>query len=135
MTYCNNNWYSGQVVLSDTKICPRVGGAVRELNCRAFGNVITQLVAKTRSIICVNLSIEAGARDRNIRETEIDEIRMNGTVHVDEHAVGGQPLRTVAGDGVSVIEMRMLCGIELDIPVVFCAERNVPVSIDLLDCA
>ena len=101
---------------------------LRELNCRTFRNVITQLVAKASSIVCVYFSIESGARDGNIRETKretrIDEVGMDGAVNVDEHTISCQPLRTVTGGGVSMVKVRMLYGIELDIPVVFRAERN-----------
>ena len=62
-------------------------------------------------------------------------MRMSGSIDIDEHTIGGETLRAVAGDSVPVIEMRMLCGIEPDRPVVFGADGNVAVRINPLDCA
>jgi hypothetical protein len=36
-------------------------------------------------------------------------------MHADQHAVGGLALAAVAGHGVTVIEMRMLVDVELNI--------------------
>ena len=39
---------------------------------------------------------------------------MNAGVGVNEDALGGKPLRAVAGDGIAVIEVRMFAGIEFN---------------------
>ena len=43
---------------------------------------------------------------------------MNAGVGVNEHAFGGQALGTVTGDGITVIEVTMIGGIEFDLTVV-----------------
>src|ERR1700733_4869258 len=43
---------------------------------------------------------------------------MNVGIGVDKDPLGGKPLGAVAGDGVAVIEVAMLRGVELDLPVV-----------------
>ena len=43
---------------------------------------------------------------------------MNFSIGVDENAFGGKALGAVAGDGVSVVEMTMLAGVEFDLAVV-----------------
>lgn len=44
----------------------------------------------------------------------IEEVRVNTGVGMNEDALGGMPLRAVAGDSIAVVEMRMLAGIELN---------------------
>ena len=43
---------------------------------------------------------------------------MDAGVGMDEDALGGESLGAVAGDGVAVIEVAMLGGIEFNLPVV-----------------
>ena len=43
---------------------------------------------------------------------------MNTGVGVNEDALGGKALRAVAGDGIAVVEMRILAGVELNLAVI-----------------
>ena len=59
---------------------------------------------------------------------------MRAGIHVHEHALRGHALRTVAGDGIAVIEVAHLADIEADALILAVqADRNA-VAIDLLDC-
>ena len=59
-----------------------------------------------------------GTRDGNITETGIEQIRVNACVSIDEDALCCEALGTVAGDGVTVVEVVVRAGIELDLAVV-----------------
>jgi len=54
----------------------------------------------------------ASARDSDVAETGVEQVGMDPGVGVDEHALGGQALGAVAGDGVAVIEMPVIRGTE-----------------------
>ena len=58
---------------------------------------------------------------------------MDPSVSVNENALGGEPLRAVTGDGIAVVEMTVLDGVELDLAVVVEACRKPTVGMDGLD--
>ena len=60
----------------------------------------------------------AGAGDGDVAEAGVEQVRVDAGVGVDEDAFGGESLGAMTGDGVSVVEMPMLTGVELDLPVV-----------------
>jgi len=53
------------------------------------------------------------------------------SVHVHQHAVGGGSLAAVAGDGISVIDMRVFPDVELHIPVG--VQADLEISFRLLE--
>ena len=54
-------------------------------------------------------------------------------VHVHQHAVGGGTLAAVAGDGVAVIDMRVLSDVELHFLAGVEPNLKISVGVDLLD--
>ena len=60
---------------------------------------------------------------------------MSGSVDIDEHAICGETLRTVACDGISVIKMRVLGRVELNDSTVFQTEGDVAPQVNFLDHA
>ena len=60
--------------LPQTEICHRVSRRVRKLNSRSLGNFGTQLLAKIGSVIGVDLSVEACARDGNVSEAGVEQV-------------------------------------------------------------
>ena len=58
---------------------------------------------------------------------------MDASISVNENAFGGEPLRAVIGDGIAVVEMTMLDGVELDLAVVIEACRKPTLGMDRLD--
>ena len=52
---------------------------------------------------------------------------MDAGVGVDEDALGGESLGAVAGDGIAVVEMAMLAGVELDLAVIVEAGGNAAI--------
>ena len=52
---------------------------------------------------------------------------MNACVGIDQHALGGKALGAVAGDGVAVIEVPMIGGIEFNESIVVEADRDTSI--------
>ena len=58
---------------------------------------------------------------------------MDAGIGMDEDALGGEALGAVTGDGVAVVEMTMLAGVEFDLAVVVEACRDPTIGMDRLD--
>src|ERR1700680_4218083 len=101
-----------------TEICHRVSCRVRKLDSRTLGNLATQPLAKLGSVIGIDLSVEACARDGNVGEAGVEQVWVDAGVAVNEDAFGGKALGAVTGNGVAVVEMTMLVGVEFDLAVV-----------------
>src|SRR5580700_7655919 len=52
---------------------------------------------------------------------------------MNENAFGSEPLRAVTGDGIAVVEMTMVDGVELELAVVVETRRKPTVGMDDLD--
>ncbi len=59
-----------------------------------------------------------GTGDGNIAEARVERIGMDAGIGVNQHALGSEPLRAVACDGVAVIEVALFRSAELDLPVI-----------------
>ena len=75
----------------------------------------------------------AGAGDGDIAETGVEQVRVNAGVGIDQDAFCGESLRAVAGDGISVVEVAMLTGVELYGPVVVESGGDLPIRPDGFD--
>src|SRR5712692_5285682 len=106
---------------------------MRKLKSRTLGNFATQLLTKIGSVIGVDLSVEACARDGDVAEAGVEQIRVDVGIGVDENAFGRKALGAVTGEGVAVVEMTMLAGVEFDLAVVVEACREPTVGMDCLD--
>ena len=80
--------------------------------CRTLRILATEVAREFASVIRVDLRVVLTARDRHIRETVVNQQFALVCVHVNQNSVRGLSLAAVAGDGVSVVEMRMLADIE-----------------------
>ena len=58
---------------------------------------------------------------------------MDAGIGVNEDPFGSEALRTVTGDGVAVVEMTMLAGVEHDLAVVVEAGGEPTIAVDRLD--
>ena len=119
--------------LPQTEICHGVSCRVRNLYSRSLGNFATQLLSKIGSVIGVDLSVVACARDRDVAEAGVEQIWVDTGVGMDEDAFSGKALGAVTGDGVAVVEMTMLDGVELDLAAVIEAYRKPTVGMNRLD--
>ena len=66
MTFCNTPWAFTSNTLSQTEIRHPVSCRVGKLNSRTLGNLAIQPLAKLGSVIGIDLSVEACARDGNV---------------------------------------------------------------------
>ncbi len=97
-------------------------------------NVAAQLFAQFFRVIPVNLRIVAPGRHRHISQSRVDELLVGLLgIHVHQNAIGGGSLAAVAGDGIAVVEMRMLADIELYVPSVVQSNLKIPLRVDLFD--
>ena len=69
----------------------------------------------------------AGTGDGNVAEAGVEQVGVDGGIGVNENVFGGEALGAMAGDGVAVVEMTMLAGVELDLAVVVeaCTEPTI----------
>ena len=75
----------------------------------------------------------AGAGDGDVAEAGVEQVRVDAGIGVDEDALGGEALGAVAGDGVAVVEVAMLAGVELDLAIVVEAGGKAAIGMDRLD--
>src|ERR1700722_676554 len=118
MTFCNTPWGLSSNTLPQTEIWHRASSRVRKLNSRTFGDLATQPLAKLGSVIGIDLSVEACARDGNVGEAGIEQVWVDACIAVNEDAFGGKALGAVTGNGVAVVEMTMLVEVEVELAVV-----------------
>jgi hypothetical protein len=64
---------------------------VRKLNSRTLRNLATQLLAKFGSVIGVDLSVEACARDGNVSEAGVEQVWVDAGIAVNEDAFCVRP--------------------------------------------
>jgi hypothetical protein len=86
------------------------GGGLRDIGSK-LGREFCHVVGEERGLA-------ACAGNRDIAEAGVEQVGVDIRIGVDEDAFGGKALRTVTGNGVAVIEMTMLVGIEFDLAVV-----------------
>ena len=86
-----------------------------------------------RHVVGKQYGIVAGARDGNVGKARVEQVRVNAGVGVNEDALGGKALRAVAGDGIAVVEMRMLAGVEFDLAVIAQACGDAAIGMDRFD--
>ena len=91
-----------------------------------MGGKFCQVVGEERGLV-------AGAGDGNVAEAGVEQVRVDPSVSVNENAFGGEPLRAVTGDGIAVVEMTMVDGVELDLAVVVETCRKPTIGMDGLD--
>src|ERR1700721_2124088 len=75
----------------------------------------------------------AGARDRDVAEAGVQQVRVDTGIGVNENAFGGKALGAMTGDGVAMIEMTVLASLELDLAVVVETCRKAAVGMNCLD--
>ena len=75
----------------------------------------------------------AGAGDRDVAEAGVEQIRVDAGIGMNEDALGGKTLGAVAGDGVAVVEMTMLAGVELDLAAVVQTGGEATIGKDRFD--
>jgi len=103
---------------------------VVDLQSRSFRDIGAELRAEFAQVVGKERGFMAGAGDGDVAEAGVEQVRVDAGIGVDQDTLGGEALRTVAGDGVAVIEMAVLCGVELDLAVIVETGRNATVRRD-----
>ena len=100
---------------------------------RGLGDIGAELRAELDHVVRKNGGLMAGAGDRYVTKSGVEQVWVDAGVGIDEDALGGEALGTVAGDGVAVVEVVVLLGIEFDLALVVETGRNASVRRDGLD--
>jgi hypothetical protein len=101
------------------------GGRLRDLG--------SELKPQLCHVVSEERGLVAGAGDGDVPEAGVEEIRVDARIGVNENAFGGEVLGAVTGDGVAVVEVTILAGVELDLAVVVEACGKPTIGMDRLD--
>jgi len=78
-------------------------------------------------MIGINARIHAGTGYGDIGKPRVYEVGMHRGIDVDQDTVGGESLGAVAGDGIPVIKVTVLLGVEFYSAVVVKTCGNEPI--------
>ena len=101
------------------------GGGFRDIGSKLRGE-FCHVVGEERGLV-------AGSGDRDVAEAGVEQIRVDACIGVYKDALRGEALGAVAGDGVAVVEMAMISGIEFDLAIVVEASGNPAIGRNRLD--
>ena len=94
---------------------------------RCLRDIGAELRIQFIHIVSKDRGIVARAGNRDVAETGIEQVRVNAGIGIDQDALCGESLGTVASDRIAVIEMAMFIGVELYAPVVVETGSDLPI--------
>ena len=100
-------------------------GGLRDIGSE-LGAEFCHVVGEERGLV-------AGAGDGDVGEAGVEQVWVDTGIGVNENAFGGKALGAVTGNGVAVVEMTMLVGVEFDLAVVVEADGEATIGVDRLD--
>ena len=89
-----------------------------EFESGGLRDIDAELGAKFCHVVGKERGLEACARDGDVAEAGVEQVRVDAGIGVNQDALSGEGLGAVTGDGVAVVEMTMLVGVEFDLAVV-----------------
>ena len=89
-------------------------GCLVKIEGGGFAHIGAEALGKRRGIIGVNVGVLGRAGNGDVGKAGVEEFGERIGVHIDEDAVFGQTLGTVAGDGIAVIEVPHPSGVKID---------------------
>jgi len=98
-----------------------------------FRNIGSELRAEFFHVVSEERGLVAGAGEGDVGEAGVEQVGVDAGIGVNEDAFGGEALGTVTGDGIAVVEMTVLAGVELDVAIVVEAGRKASIGMDGLD--
>ena len=98
-----------------------------------FRDVGSELRTEFCHVVGEERGLMAGARDGDVGEAGVEQVRVDTGIGVNEDAFGGKALGAVTGNGVAVVEMTMLVGVEFNLAVVVEAGGEATIGMDRLD--
>src|ERR1017187_2115061 len=90
------------------------GGCFVKNEGGGFAHIGAEALGQRRCIIGVNVGVLGRTRNGDVGKAGVEEFGERIGVHIDEDAVFGQTLGTVAGNGIAVIEVTHSSGVEID---------------------
>jgi len=88
------------------------------LQRRGFRDIGSELRCEFCNVVGEEPGLVAGTGDGDIGEAGVEQVGVDTGIGVNENAFGGEALGAMTGDGIAVVEMTMLGGVELDLAVV-----------------
>ena len=96
--------------------------ALREALGMSTAQLAKRLGIRQPSLVALEQSEAKGTIElatlRRVAEAGVEQIGVDTGIGVNENALGGESLGAVTGDGIAVVEMTVLAGVELDLEVV-----------------
>ena len=89
-------------------------GCLVKIEGGGFGHIGAEALGKDGGIVGVNVGVLGRTRNGDVGKAGVEEFGERIGVHIDEDAVFGQTLGTVAGNGIAVIEVPHPSGVEID---------------------
>jgi len=89
-------------------------GCFVKIKSGGFAHIGAEALGKGGGIIGVNVGVLGRARNGDVGKAGVEEFGERIGVHIDEDAVFGQTLGTVAGKGIAVIEVAHPSGVKID---------------------
>ena len=96
---------------------------------------MTEAGGKRGRGIGIDLDILSRTRHGDVGKARIDEVGVNADVDVHQNPVGGESLGAVAGDGIAMIEVPHLVGVERNGLAIVHADGKLSILTDALDGA
>jgi len=84
----------------------------------SLGNVGAGLRTELRHVVGEERGLVAGAGNGNVAEAGVEQVWVNAGVGVHEDALGGEALGAVASDGVAMVKMAVVVGVDIDLTVI-----------------
>src|ERR1700677_1069936 len=88
-------------------------GCLVKIEGGGFAHIGAEALGKRGGIIGVNVGVLGRAGDGDVGKAGVEEFGERVGVHIDEDAVFGQTLGTVAGNGIAVIEVPHPSGVKI----------------------
>ena len=104
-----------------------------DVKSRGLRDIGVELWAELGEVVGKERGLVASAGDGDVAEAGVEQVWVDTGIGVNENAFGGEPLGAMTGDGVAVVEMTMLAGVELDLAIVVEAGGQATVEVDRLD--
>ena len=101
------------------------GGGLRDIGFELWAE-LCNVVGEERGLV-------AGAGDGDVAKAGVEQVRVDAGIGVNEDSFRGKALGAVTGDGIAVVEMTMLRGVELNLAGVVEASRNTAFGMDRVD--
>src|SRR6202167_3444508 len=89
-------------------------GFLVKIESGGFAHIGAEALFRSGGIIGVNVGVLGRAGNGDVGKAGVEEFGERIGVHIDEDAVFGQTLGTVAGNGIAVIEVSHPSGVEID---------------------